>query len=174
MSACKSLVSRRRGPGALILVTAALMAAGNCTAQELDSAGSWHVDEYFAYTSVYTRHTDPSPEHNNHQNMLGLELEMHNHWLFGLAMFDNSFEQSSEYLYFGYRFEPFRSPDWYVKLSGGLVHGYNDPYQHKIPLNGLGIAPAALPTLGYQHKSLVAEVSMAGLAAVVVTAGVRF
>ena len=174
--------SRPRGPFRTICLLLAVLAmfAGPCFAQDAepangqDSSGGWDIDQWYVFTSLYTKHFDPNPDHVNHQKMLGLELQMQNRWVFGLASFDNSFGQRSEYLYAGYKWSLFSSQYWYLKLTGGLLHGYKEPYEDKIPFNGLGVAPAALPTLGFQYKSLVAEVNLAGLAAVTVTAGFAF
>ncbi len=38
----------------------------------------------------------------------------------------------------------------------------------------MGVAPAILPTLGFRYKFFVTEVSLAGVAAVNVTAGISF
>jgi len=125
-------------------------------------------------TSLYTRHWDPSPEHNNHQNMITVEARLRNEWLAGLSVFDNSFDQPSQLLYVGKTWPLLNSPHWYLKLIGGLIHGYDEPYEDKIPLNGLGVAPAILPSVGYRRGYLVVETHFAGLAAVTVTAGIRF
>ena len=134
----------------------------------------WQIEGWYVFTSVYTRHFDPEEDHNDHQNLLGLELWMNNRWLFGFSAFDNSFDQNSQYLYVGYRWELFDSPHWYLKLTGGLLHGYKEPYEDKIPLNGLGVAPAVVPTLGFRYRSWNTEVSVAGTSAVVVTTGITF
>jgi hypothetical protein len=57
---------------------------------------------------------------------------------------------------------------------GGLLHGYKEPYEDKIPLNQLGVAPAIVPALGFRYKWFIAEANLGGLAVVTVTAGVRF
>jgi hypothetical protein len=166
---------------ALIL---ALLAAP-CLAQEQENqeqadekssgqSSGWSIDRWYIYTSVYTKHFDPEPEHVDNQKALGVEVQMTNNWVFGLASFDNSFGQRSEYLYAGYKWDLFRSTHWYFKLTGGLLHGYKEPYEDKIPLNGLGVAPAILPTLGFRYKFFVTEVNLAGIAAVTVTAGISF
>ena len=134
----------------------------------------WDIDRWYVFTSVYTKHFDPDPEHVNNQKLLGIEVQMTNDWLFGFASFDNSFGQRSEYLYAGYKWALYSSDHWYFKITGGLLHGYKEPYEDKIPLNGLGVAPAILPTLGLRYKFFVAEVSLAGLAAAHVTMGISF
>ena len=40
------------------------------------AAPAWAADDgdfWYLQTSVYTRHFNPDPEHNNHQDLLGLE-----------------------------------------------------------------------------------------------------
>ena len=137
-------------------------------------SSGWSVDRWYIFTSIYTLHTDPEPEHVNNQKMLGLEVQMTNNWLFGFASFDNSFGQRSEYLYAGYKWALFRSDYWYFKLTGGLLYGYKEPYEDKIPLNGLGVAPVILPVLGFRYKWFATEVSFAGTAALNLSAGISF
>lgn len=125
-------------------------------------------------TSVYTRHFDKDPEHNNSQNMLSVEALLKNDWVAGAAMFDNSFHQRSQLVYAGKSWSPFGSDFWYFKLRGGLLHGYKEPYEDKIPFNGLGIAPVIIPALGFRYRGLVAEGILGGVAVVTFTAGVSF
>ena len=132
------------------------------------------IEHSYLYSSLYTKHYDPDPDHVNDQNMIGLEVQTTDNRIFGLSLFDNSFGQESEYLYAGYKYRAFNSDQWYFKLSGGLIHGYKEPYEDKIPLNDLGVAPAIVPTIGVQYKNFAAEFSQLGLAAGMITAGFKF
>jgi hypothetical protein len=125
-------------------------------------------------TSLYTRHFDPEPYHNNEQNMLSVEALLKNDWLIGAAFFDNSFYQRSQLVYAGKSWSLVGSDFWYFKLTGGLLRGYKEPYTDKIPFNNLGIAPVIIPALGFRHRWLVAEAHLGGLATVTLTAGVCF
>lgn len=151
----------------VILVGALLLTiAGNASAME--------IKEWRFQTSLYTKHWDPDPEHVNNSNLLGLEFETTTKWIYGFAWFDNSFGQSSQYLFAGYSWKLF-SKDWaYFKLTGGLLHGYKEPYEDKIPLNELGIAPAIVPTFGFRYKRVMTEVQILGAAAITVTVGFSF
>jgi hypothetical protein len=143
---------------------------------ELDfeqSTGS-AVKEWALQTSLYTTHFDPDPDHVNDQNLVGIEAHLAGDWLGGVAVFDNSFGQSSQLVYAGKIWPLLGSQHWYAKLTGGLVHGYKEPYEDKIPLNGLGVAPVVIPALGFRYGYFVAEANLGGLAVVMVTAGVRF
>ena len=168
----KSIVS------CLLLFAMLIFSIGSALAQD----GDWYpgltrdlgVERSFAYSSLYTTHYDPKPEHVNDQKMLGFELETGDKQVYGLSVFDNSFGQKSEYLYMGKKWHSFSSERAYFKLTGGLLHGYKEPYEDKIPFNELGVAPALVPTLGYQHKLFAVEFSQLGLAAGMITAGYSF
>lgn len=143
-----------------------LITAGNVSALE--------ITEWRFQTSLYTKHWSPSDEHVNNSKLLNIEFETSSRWLYGFAHFDNSFGQPSQYLYAGYSW-PLFSKDWaYFKLTGGLLHGYKEPYDEKIPLNQLGVAPAIVPTFGLRYKRVFTEFQILGAAAITVTAGFSF
>jgi len=131
--------------------------------------------QWLLQTSVYTKHFHPNPEHNNHQNLLGLEYQRADQWVVGASAFDNSFGQPTQYVYFGKLFRPLESaPLLHVKLTGGLLHGYKDQYRDKIPLNSRGVAPVLIPAIGLSGKHVSGEVNFFGFAGVIVTMGVLF
>lgn len=137
------------------------------------------INRIYVYTSLYTQHTSPDEEHVNDTDMLGVELRMNDKWLYGFTKFINSFGQESEYLYTGYKWSILQSTRYrenhqYFKLTGGLLHGYKDEYEDEIPFNGLGVAPAVVPTYGFQMKSFISEISLGGAAVVLVTFGYVF
>ena len=137
------------------------------------------LNRIYVYTSFYTKHFSHKPKHVDDQNMFGLEFRMSNKWMYGFTLFDNSFGQKSEYVYTAYRWrlsdnETFRPSNHYFKLSGGLIHGYKGEYQDKIPFNGLGVAPAIIPTYSYQYKNYMTDVSLGGVSVVTITVGFIF
>ena len=138
-----------------------------------------NIDHVSVYTSFYTQHFSPKPYHVNDQNMLGVEMRLVNKWIYGVTLFDNSFGQESQYLYTGYQwnmsdFSGYGSVRQHFKLTGGLVHGYKDEYQDKIPFNGLGVAPGIVPTYGIRYKNFITEASLGGVSVVAITVGYRF
>ena len=132
------------------------------------------VETRYFYQSLHTEHYDPQPEHVNDQNMLGLEFEMTRNRLWGFAIFDNSFGQKSKYLYVGKKWHISESHRLYFKLTGGLLQGYEGPYEDKIPLNGLGTAPAVVPAIGYSYKNVFVEFAQLGMAAGMINVGKKF
>ena len=158
----------------LPLLVAFSQAQADTDGSYLDLFQGSAVEQRSFYASLYTAHYDPDPNHNNNQQMLGLEIELRGNRLWGFAMFDNSFGQESQYLYIGKKWRVFESDRWYFKLTGGLLHGYKEPYDDKIPLNNLGVAPAAIPALGYHHKSFFVEFVQLGFSAGMINIGRTF
>jgi len=153
-------------PGLVIIAGLLLVAVGNVSAME--------IQEWRFRTSLYTKHWSDDPDHVNDQKLINIEFETTTRWLYGFAHFDNSFGQPSQYLYAGYSW-PLFGKDWaYFVLSGGVLHGYKEPYEDKIPLNDLGFAPAIVPTFGLRYKRVFTEIQILGTAAVTITAGFSF
>ncbi len=159
---------------ALTLLTALPVARASEILSFLRLPTGSEVEKRSLYSSLYTRHYDPEPEHVNDQNLLGFETLYENDHLWGFAFFDNSFGQESQYLYIGRKYRAFGSDRWYYKLTGGLMHGYEEPYENKIPLNEFGIAPVIIPSFGYQNKNFQSEVVQLGFSGVMITVGISF
>ena len=138
-----------------------------------DAPEPWRTDRFYLETSVYTTHFHYDAAHDDHQNLILGEWNITEQWLVGASVFDNSFGQTSQYVYGGYRFRPFESlQPLYFKLSAGLVHGYTGQYRDKIPLNKSGIAPVVVPSVGYCFNRFCSELVIFGTAGALVTVGV--
>jgi len=150
---------------ALCLITSRVAATQHSSG---DEEGFWLVQ-----TSVYTQHFSPDPEHNNRQDLLGLEYNEASGLVYGGATFRNSFGQRSFYGYSGKRFDSSAYPV-YFKITGGLLKGYKGEYRDKIPLNSLGIAPVIIPGVGVKLGPVNAEAILLGASAAMLNVGVRF
>jgi len=140
----------------------------------VENASAMEIAEWRFQTSLYTHHWSSDPEHVNNSNLIDIEFETTTRWVYGFAWFDNSFGQPSQYLYAGYSWPLFKK-DWaYFKLTGGLLHGYKEPYDEKIPMNDLGIAPAIVPSFGLKYKRVFSEIQILGTAALTWTVGFNF
>ncbi|GLQ32432.1 hypothetical protein [Litoribrevibacter albus] len=132
-------------------------------------------DKFSFQTSVYTKHWNPKPEHNNNQKLFSIELNKKNRWLVGFAAFKNSFDQNTQYLYAGYTWALPETQDiGYFKLTAGPMHGYKGKYKDKIPLNQAGIAPAVLPSFGVSYQQFKSELVVFGAAGAMLTMGFEF
>ncbi|WP_338660455.1 sn-glycerol-3-phosphate transporter [Pseudomonas bubulae] len=150
----------------LILAYAGTTLAQDNTTQ--DDKGFWYLQ-----TSVYTRHFSPDSEHNNNQDLIGIERNEASGLVYGVATFRNSFSQRSFYTYAGKRFDSDTYPV-YLKLTGGLLQGYRGEYKNKIPLNRFGVAPVIIPSVGAHYGPVAAELVLLGFNAAMITTGVRF
>ncbi len=127
---------------------------------------------WYVQTSVYTRHWSPEPDHNNNQDLIGLERHRADSYLWGASTFRHSFGVRSTYVYGGKRYD-FAGTPFHAKLTAGLLHGYRNEYRDKIPLNRFGIAPAIIPSLGVNYGRVGADFVILGTAAGMINVGVR-
>ena len=117
-------------------------------------------------------HFNSDPEHTKYSWLVGLEWQSSSRWLVGASYFNNSFNQKCEYFYFGKSWPlDFISDKVYFKLTGGLLLGYKEPYEDKIPFNNNGIAPGAVPSLGYKYGDFNVQLNLLGGAGLMFTVG---
>ena len=135
-------------------------------------------DRFYFQTSLYTAHFHPDDEHNNSQKLVYAEWRLPQRWLEGQVLvggsyFDNSYYQSSQFVFAGLLWRPAESmQELYLKLAAGVVHGYKGQYQDKIPFNGSGYAPAIVPAVGYCYQRVCSELVLFGTAGAMLTLGV--
>jgi len=120
--------------------------------------------------SPLTYHYSEDPEHKP-VVMVGLEREHSNAKVDGLALFTNSFGQPTIYIYpwggiyksiFGFEHLSF-------KWTAGLLYGYRQPYENKVPMNFKGFSPVLIPAVAYEFApGWSAQVNVLG------TAGLMF
>jgi hypothetical protein len=138
----------------------------------VEAADNWlDYDHLYLQGGTYA-HYSPSDDYTGSKILISLEAIKSNDWLYGLALFDNSYGQFSQYLYIGKAWnyhETFEG--FHTKLTGGLLHGYRDEYQDNIPFNSLGTAPAIIPSVGYKAGRYGADISMLGFAGLLMTVG---
>lgn len=122
-------------------------------------------------------HFNSSPEHADYAWLIGLEWQSSSRWLVGASYFNNSFDQKCQYIYFGKSWalnsisdkELFKN--LYFKLTGGIVLGYKEPYENKIPFNNNGVAPGIVPGLGYKFGDFNVQLNLLGGAGLMFTFG---
>jgi hypothetical protein len=184
----------RRVP-ALLLVTGGFLGAASAVADQAGTGASaeatpaettsvwdapepWRTDRFYFQTSVATVHFNPDDDHTNNQKLIYGEWRLQERWLegqvlVGASAFDNSFGQPSQFVFGGLLWRPFDSlPAAYVKVVAGVLHGYKDEYQDKIPFNNSGFAPAIVPAVGYCFNRVCGEMVLFGTAGLMWTLGV--
>ena len=151
----------------------AILPSDQPASQTASVADPWLTDRFYLETSLFTHHFSYDAAHVDKQKLILGEWNITEQWLVGASVFDNSFGQSSQYVYGGWRNRPFEDvPPFYVKVSAGLTHGYRGQYRDKIPLNGSGIAPVIVPSAGFCISRVCTELVLFGGAGFLLTLGV--
>lgn len=102
----------------------------------------------------------------------GIEASHDNRHLVGISLFNNSFDQFSQYFYYGYKWQvPGIAERVHFKLTGGLIHGYRGEYEDKLAFNSNGWAPAIIPSLGWKRDRLGFDIAVLGGAGVMFLVG---
>lgn len=134
----------------LIPIVSALLAAGASGALQAndvsrDKVLSWQF-------SPVTYHFSQDDEHKA-VVMVGLE-RAYNNKLDGVTLFTNSFGQPTIYVYpWGGEFKAFGGvARLSLKWTAGVLYGYREPYEDKVPLNFKGFSPAVIPALAYELR----------------------
>lgn len=196
LTAPHCLIPKLGSPLSLLLVAVFLLTMANTApALAFENTAPTAAAPEFKYkfsTSLWTTHFNPKPEHNNEQNFLGIERRGQNRVseplnkrfselesatpLVGVAFFKNSFSQSTVYAYAGYEYTYWEQQNLslYGKLTAGFIHGYRNEFQHKIPFNHFGTAPAAVPSFGLRYQQADAEIVLFGLSGVMLLIGYKF
>ena len=144
-----------------------------------DAPEPWRTDRFYFQFAFYTWHFHYDADH---QQSYLFDSEYHfqetwlgGQWIAGLALFQNSFGQFSQYYFGGLVWRPIESEQpFYVKLTAGPLHGYTGQYQNKLPFNSSsGWAPAIIPGVGYcVMKRYCSELVFLGTNAALFTIGV--
>lgn len=125
--------------------------------------------------SPFTHHWSHNPHHRK-VILLAIDEQLPGDRLCGISLFSNSFGQSSVYVYAGQQFNYLLGvPQLFAKVTAGIMYGYVDPYQNKVPFNYKGFNPALIPALGYtltQHDSV--QIKFLGKAALMFSYGHQF
>lgn len=102
----------------------------------------------------------------------GLEAVRDERHHVGISLFNNSFDQFSQYYYYAYKWRlPAVYDSAFLKLSGGLIYGYVDEFEDKLEFNQNGWAPAIIPSLGWKYKDASLELAVLGGAGVMFLVG---
>ena len=105
-----------------------------------DSGDYWRL-QGSPYTVHY--HKDNEDEHQP-VYMIGMERQRNDGWLWGGVYFSNSFGQPSGYVYVGEKVINFSRWDkLFFQWTAGIMYGYKEPYEDKVPFNYKGFSPGA-------------------------------
>ena len=108
-------------------------------------------DRWDFNVSPYSVHFSSSPDHK-YVWLVGVERERSDGTITGAAYFSNSFGQPTGYIYpwGGVSKDILGVEHLYAKWTAGLLYGYKEPFQDKVPFNHNGFSPAIVPAVGYE------------------------
>lgn len=127
-------------------------------------------DEWYLGLSPVTHHYNPSNEHSPVW-LLGVQRIRKSRDIAGIAYFSNSFQQPSVFIYpWGKIYRNFLGrPNVFAQWGAGLLYGYRDPYEDKVPFNHNGYSPGYIISFGYQFDNRIqTKLNLLG------TAGIMF
>lgn len=164
--------STLRAAAAAAALLAATVSAQATTPAE-SSTDSYRYEVFF---SPHTHHWTDSEDHRPVVNV-SLSQRLPNQRFRGLSLFTNSFGQPSAYAFVGKSWPGFIAalPNVYASVSAGIIYGYVDEFQDKVPLNVGGFSPAIIPAIGVRLSPRAAvEVHILGTAALMFGTTWRF
>ena len=150
-----------------------LLAYGTISRAEESASDNGRLTLVFA---PYVYHTSYDPRHNDYLWLTGLEWEPSgSKFEFGAAYFKNSFSQDSVYAYVGKRwFFSGERQEGFVNLTAGPLYGYRGQFENKVPFNHNGLGVAIIPGIGYQYRSVNAQIVILGTAGLLASFGYDF
>ena len=146
-------------------------AASTSPAAGADGIGSKFTPSGWDLTlSPYTYHFHPSDEHE-YVYAIGVIKRLEGNWIVGGSYFSNSFGQPSGYIYIGQRYENLPGFEkWYLQWNAGILYGYVEPYEDKVPFNYNGFSPGFVPSIGYKFTDRIyGELNLLGTSGLMFT-----
>lgn len=152
--------------GAALLVGFLVSSAG--LAEEKD--GRW----LYAQIGAYEHYSDDE-DFRGTPVMLSFEVHNTSNRFYGLSLFDNSFGQFSQFVYYGWEFPLPRLHQYArAKLALGIVHGYRDEFEDELALSFGRFAPGLVPAIGFKKNGLGVDLLVLSNAALMISVGKDF
>jgi len=155
--------------------------AHGARAQDYSPCPGWNPPEdkdrhYELFLGPFTRHWTLSDEHKK-VYALGFTQRLPDDRFCGFSLFRNSFGQPSGYAYLGKTWNGLvpSMPRLYGSVSAGILFGYVDRYEGKVPANNHGFSPGLIPAIGYRITPAASiEMQLLGTAGIMFGTAVRF
>jgi hypothetical protein len=152
----------------------AALALGACAAPSAQADSPSEDDRVRIAYTPRVFHVTSNSDYVDWNHIVALEFitPRHTFWSadrahFGVSVFDNSYGQFSQSVYAGLEWDwkPAFGGELFLSVSPGLVHGYKEPYENRLPLNqALGVGVTVVPAIGWQRQRLGLALSLNGSA----------
>ncbi len=163
------------GAAALAAAFVALVLVPGSAGADTETGGESTPQEpvIFLQVGTYAHYTkDKDGDREGPPIVAAIEWLKPNRWYYGLSLFNNSFGQFSQFAYVGKEFPlPRFHPLLRARVAGGIVHGYKDEHEGKLPLNVGAFAPGIVPSLGFKKNGYAFDVVFLSNAAIMLMMG---
>ena len=154
----------------LILILLVFLLSKTVSAEESEPE---HV-RYYMQIGGYI-HFSSREDHDGPPVLVAVERSKSSNYYYGLALFNNSFNQFSQFLYVGREFPWQRVHETFrFRLSFGLVHGYRDEFEDELPLNYKGFSPGLVPSIGFKRNGVGFDMALLSNAGLMLSVGYEF
>lgn len=166
-------ISSRHQFSSALLALALVGGSGAAVAQAVtDDADYWRL-----VVSPYTLHFGADDDNDREAVYgIGLERQRADDWFWGGTYFSNSFGQPSGFVYVGQRYGNLFSVDkLFAKWSAGILYGYKEPYEDKVPFNYNGWSPGVVLSMGWQFtRQFSMQANLLGTAGLMLQMSIDF
>ncbi len=160
-------------PASLLLITTLLLPSMPSQASEHGAAETMAIIKNTVSVDLggYIHFTS-SDDYSGAPIFSSIRVQRSDNWQYGLALFNNSFGQFSQYLFGGYRWKLKGSmQNFHIIATAGILHGYKDEFEDKVPFNYNGWSPGVSVGFGYKKGKLGADITTIGTAGLMFTIG---
>ena len=153
-----------------MLLIAALWFSGNVKAEDCEQ------DRHGTYLQIGAYiHFSDREDHAGPPVLLIVGRLRPRGYYYGLALFNNSFNQFSQFLHVGREFPwQWLHEDIHFKLSLGLIHGYRDEFEDELPLTYKGFSPGLVPSIGFRRNRVGFDLTLLSNAGLALSVGYQF
>jgi hypothetical protein len=154
----------------LLLLLLVFLLSNQASAQDAEA----ERDHTYVQMGGYI-HFSSREEHDGPPVLVAVERSRPSNYYYGLALFNNSFNQFSQFLYFGREFPWQRvHENFRFRLSFGLVHGYRDEFEDELPLNYKGFSLGLVPSIGFRRNRVGFDLALLANAGLMLSVGYEF
>ena len=154
----------------IIMLCAPAVAVAEAEPEPDRSTGPWYV-QVGAYD-----HYGNKEKYKGRPLFGGIEYHRKDRLIIGFSIFNNSFDQFSQYAYVGKAYHPWQKhPAFRFKLTIGVAHGYEGENHKVLPIRwgdawGVGL----VPTIGYQRDRLGVDLGLLSASGLMLLVGFTF
>lgn len=158
-----------------LLVLLSLVSIASPSVAQTGEPAQLHTPAWYAQGGMYIHYSDDE-DYEGPPLFASIEYHQTPKLLWGLSMFQNSFGQFSQYAYVGRMFHPLQKhPNFHIKLTGGVVHGYGGKHHDTLPIRwGDSWGIGGIPTIGYLTEKYGFDVAFLKASGILFLAGYRF